>query len=112
MAVSDLLNTSVAIQSRATTQDAIGGITAGDYTTRATAACAIWPASSKTVNDFARQDLVAQYEIATAVDVSGSAGDRAVVDGRTYNVIGYMRFENPIFGGSPLYLTVCGQRNQ
>lgn len=109
--LTDRLDKIMVIQSRGTAKDSVGAVTSVWSNRLTGVACAVWPASAKTVNDYARRDITAQYEIATAVDVSASANDRVVVDGRTHIVVGYERFENATLTTSKLYLVITGMRN-
>lgn len=107
----DRLDKTMLIQSRGTAKDSVGAITPTWTNRLSGVACAVWPASAKTVNDYARRDITAQYEMATATDVSASANDRVVVDGRTHVVVGYERFENATLSTPALYLVITGLRN-
>jgi hypothetical protein len=110
MSFSDYLDQTVTIQSRGTAANAIGGISSV-WSNRSTGtACAIWPASSGTVNNFGRADIKSMFEVGTAVYLQPSADDRAIINGQTYQVLGDMPYNNSYFSLSPVYVMVCGLR--
>lgn len=114
----DLLDKTMVIQSRSTAKDSIGGIAANGYTNRLSGIpCTVWPARAGTVEQYAKRDELAQYEIATAQDVNASADERAIITsalntaGQNYTVLGYERFENAAMFSDTVYLVVVGLRN-
>ena len=94
------------------TQDAIGGRSVSSWASIATAvACSIWPATPKTVQQFQREDVIVEHEVATATNLSAREGDRLLIGSTYYTVIGQQLFENAFIAPS-VYVTVCGKRNQ
>lgn len=93
--------------------DAIGGTlsTWGTVSGHESVACAVWPASVSTVREFGREDMLAEYEIATEVDLGSALGDRLTIGGKIFNVLGYKPFSN-VNMGPEVFVTVCGKRNQ
>ncbi len=73
--------------------------------------CYFAPASTKTIQEFARNDMVVEYEVYTAIDVAATLADRLLKGGIYYNVIGYKPFTHPT-GGQSVYVTIVGKRNQ
>jgi len=110
--LTNFLDKTMVIQSRSTAADSAGGLSP-TWTSRLTdIPCSCWPASYQTRTDYAKRDLIAQYEFAVGSDVDCSANDRITVDGRTHTVIGYGRYEQASMPISPLYIVVTGLRNQ
>lgn len=110
--LTDFLDKTMVIQSRSTAADSAGGLST-TWADRLTGiACSCWPARSNTVTQYAKRDLLAEYEFAVDSDVDASANDRIVVDGRTHIVIGYERYEQTALSISGVYIVVTGLRNQ
>jgi hypothetical protein len=109
--LTDFLDKSLSVQSRSTAQDSVGSVTSVWVGRLTNVACSVWAASAKTADKYARVNLKADYEIATATDIAATANDRIVVDGRTHTVSGYERFENASFD-LPVYVTVTTLVNQ
>lgn len=110
MALSDYLDQTVIVQSRGTAANAIGGISSV-WTSRTTAIpCTFWPASSKSINTYARDDIKSMIEVATADYLQPSADDRALIGSTYYQVLGDLPYNNSNFSLSPVYVMVCGLR--
>ncbi len=107
----DMLDKTLMLETPVSEKGTKGGMTQVYRPRKQDIPCAIWPASSATRIDFARKDMTAQFEIATADDIAAVEQERITINGKVYLVIGYLPFENEIFGES-VYVTVVGKRNQ
>ena len=109
MALTDVLDKTLSLK-RAAFAKAADGSPVISFGTGTPYACAKWPASSKVVADYAQRNFLAEYEVCTAVDISPLVNDILIIDGLTYTVIGYQRFENAAISDQKVYLTITGNR--
>jgi hypothetical protein len=111
MGLLNFLDKSVVLQTPQYGKDASGGPIA-NFVASPAVPCCVWPTSAQTKADFARRDLIADYQIATATDIDAAAGDVLTVAGRTYVCVGYERFEQAMLSVPTLYVTYATLRNQ
>jgi hypothetical protein len=113
--IDDILDKTLDVQFERPTKSPTGAkvidSTHGRETKLRDVACTFWPAQSKTREDYARRDQVAEFEFCTAIDLQAEPGNTITCERRTYTVLGNMPYDNSAFG-EPVYITVVGKRNQ
>lgn len=108
-----LLDKTLTHQRATVGQDAIGGRSVTSWSNvAASVACAVWPATPKTVQQFQRVDVLVEHEVATAVNLAARIGDRLLIGSIYYTVVGRQEYENAMVGSPSVYVTVCGRLNQ
>lgn len=91
-------------------QDAMGAPNPGYANVVTGVACALWPASPRTASEFARRDMVVDYQIATPTNIAAKTQDRVLIGTAYYVVISYQPFDNTEFG-DPIYVCNVQKRN-
>lgn len=112
MSLASRLDKSLSLGVQAAVTDAIGGFTNSFSNSLTGVACCIYPATSRTIYDYARQDIVAEFEVITDVDIGAAAGNIITIAAKTYEVQGYKPFSALKFRGPQVFQTVTGRRNQ
>lgn len=113
MSLSDFLDKTLTLDRRANTKDDIGTPVAGGFSTIASGvACCLWPASARTVSEFAKRDMVVDHQIVTTTDIGARANDRITIGGGHYIVKAYSAYDNATISSSPLYMAAAEKRNQ
>jgi hypothetical protein len=113
MSLASVLDKTGALERSTSAKDAIGGNTKTFATVSGLGSvkCSIAPASWRNTQELNRLDMIVEHEIYTATDVGAKIGDRWLIGGVYYPVLAYKRYDNAVFG-APVYVTICGRRNQ
>ena len=116
MSISILLDQRLSVERPRVTQDASGGASRAFDALVADVPCAIAPASSSVVSDYARRDMIVDYHIFTTANldslISGGLhlGDRLSVNGYFFLVKAVRKSSNSAVNTEPLFQIDCERR--
>lgn len=105
-----MLNRKLSVEVGTPSKDAGGGMGPTTYAARLSGiSCAIWPATTSVIVEYAQRRMSATQQFLTDRDIAATESDRIVLDdGTKHQVLGYQRFPAPF--GPQLYLTTVGTR--
>jgi hypothetical protein len=104
------MNRTLTVERGAPTKDAGGGLAPVTFAARLSAVpCAIWPATTSVIVEYAQRRMTATQTFLTTQDIAPTEADRIVLDdGTRHQVLGYQKYPAPF--GPQLYLTIVGTR--
>lgn len=108
--MSDPFNEMLILQRQDGAVDDLGAPSPNWSTIKKQVPCSIWPASPRVASEFARRDMLVDFQVATTDDISAKPQDRIIISGNTYVVLSYQPFEEGS-GEEAVYVTNCQKRN-